>query len=236
MLAGNLTSAKKQLRKVIVGAVAATVVMALVRQAAATEAVQADVNGPFGLPTVAISEGQWWATWRDLQSQIQAEKHIIAQCHAEPHSCTSSAALRFIALVKEGEQYDGLLRIGRINRAVNFAIRFAIQPTWTSPLSALAAGVGDCKQYAVLKYALLQAAGFAPEDLRLVIVRIKSLRNYHAVVAVRHGSHWFVLDNRSLAVVQSTELLAYYVPLLTPDHQGVRQFVLPPSPKVAGLQ
>src|SRR5262249_48249440 len=65
---------------------------------------------------------------------------------------------------------------------------------------------------------------------------IKSQPNNHAVVAVRHGSHWFVLDNRSLAVVQTTELLDYYVPLLTPDHQGVRQFVVPPNPKVAGLQ
>jgi len=235
MVAGRLTSTKKQLRKLIVGAVAATVVVAFVRYAAAAEAMQADINGPFGLPTVAISEGQLSATWRDLQSQIQSEKHIIAQCRAEPHLCTSSAALRFISLVKEGEQYDGLLRIARINRAVNFAIS-ASQPTWTSPLNVLAAGVGDCKQYAVLKYAVLEAAGFAPEDLRLVIVRIKSQPNNHAVVAVRHGSHWFVLDNRSLAVVQSTELLDYYVPLLTPDHQGVRQFVVPPNPKVAGLQ
>jgi predicted transglutaminase-like cysteine proteinase len=236
MVTGRLTSTKKQLRKLIVGAVAATVVMALVGHAAAAEAMQADINGPFGLPTVAISEGQWSATWRDLQSQIQSEKRIIAQCRAEPHLCTSSAALRFISLVKEGEQYDSLLRIARINRAVNFAISAASQPTWTSPLNVLAAGVGDCKQYAVLKYAVLEAAGFAPEDLRLVIVRIKSQPNNHAVVAVRHGSRWFVLDNRSLAVVQSKELLDYYVPLLTPDHQGVRQFVVPPNPKVAGLQ
>src|SRR5262249_929590 len=123
MVAGRLTSTKKQLRKLIVGAVGATVVMALVGHAAAAEAMQADINGPFGLPTVAISEGQWSATWRDLQSQTQSEKRIIAQCRAEPHLCTSSAALRFISLVKEGEQYDGLLRIARINRAVNFAIR-----------------------------------------------------------------------------------------------------------------
>jgi predicted transglutaminase-like cysteine proteinase len=66
-------------------------------------------------------------------------------------------------------------------------------------------------------------------------VRIKSLRNNHAVVAVRHAARWFILDNRSLAVVESTQLLDYYLPLVVPDHRGVRQYVLPPGPKVAGL-
>ena len=36
-----------------------------------------------------------------------------------------------------------------------------MRDAWTSPFAALAAGAGDCKQYAVLKYAALQAAGFA---------------------------------------------------------------------------
>jgi predicted transglutaminase-like cysteine proteinase len=236
MIAGSLTNTEKGLSKVIFTAVAAIVmVAALIRDASAAEAAQQEINDPFGLPTVGASESPLWATWRDLQSQIQSEKRIIAQCRAEPHSCTSPAALRFISLVKEGDQYEGLVRIGRINRAVNFAISAVITMAWTSPLSTLAAGFGDCKQYAVLKYAALEDAGFTSDDLRLVIVRIKSLRSNHAVIAVRHAAHWFILDNRSLAVVQSAKLLDYYLPLLTPDQQGVRQFVLPTGPKVAGL-
>jgi predicted transglutaminase-like cysteine proteinase len=240
MTAGRLTNTKKNFCKLIFGGVAATLVIAgaLTRDASATETAQTDINDPFGLPTV-MSDDPWWATWRDLQSQVQSEKRIIAQCRAEPHSCPLPAALRFIELVKEGDQYEGLVRIGHINRAVNFAITSvnsaAVQTTWTSPLSILAAGFGDCKQFAVLKYAVLEEVGFAPDDLRLVIVRVKSLRNNHAVVAVRHAAHWFILDNRSLAVVQSTELLDYYLPLLMPDHRGVRQFVLSPGLKVATL-
>jgi predicted transglutaminase-like cysteine proteinase len=78
------------------------------------------------------------------------------------------------------------------HRARQFCL--TIQSTWTSPLGALAVGVGDCKQYAVLNYAVVQEAGFAPDDLRLVAVRIKSLRNNHAVVAVRQSAHWFILE------------------------------------------
>jgi predicted transglutaminase-like cysteine proteinase len=228
---------KRDFGTVMVAAVAAAIVMlvTLVRDASAAEVSLADINDPFGLPTVVVSADSSWATWRELQSQIRSEKHIIAQCRAQPHACPSPAALRFIALVKEGDQHEGLVRIGRINRAVNLAISAVIQTAWTSPLSALAAGVGDCKQYAVLKYAVLEEAGFAPDDLRLVVVRVKSLRNNHAVVAVRHAGQWFILDNRTLAVVESRKLLDYYEPLFVQDDRNGRQFVPPSGPKVAGL-
>jgi predicted transglutaminase-like cysteine proteinase len=235
MIAVSLTNAKENLARLAAVAASFVLLVTLVRNGSAAEALQPDIDHPFGLPTLVVSEDSWLETWRDLQSRIQSEKRIIAQCRADPQSCTSPAALRFIALVKEGEQHEGLVRIGRINRAVNFAISARTQTAWTSPLSALAAGVGDCKQYAVLKYAVLEEAGFAPEDLRLVVVRIKSMRNNHAVVAVRHAARWFILDNRTLAVVESRELLDYYLPLFTPDHRNVRQFVLPPAAKIAGL-
>jgi hypothetical protein len=107
MIAGSLTNTEEDLGKVIFTTVAATIVTlaALISDASAAIAAQADISEPFGLPTIVVSEGPWWATWRGLQSQIQSEKRIIAQCRAEPRSCTSPAALRFIALVKEG---DGL--------------------------------------------------------------------------------------------------------------------------------
>ena len=201
---------------------------------------QAHLDEPFGLPTVAVPGDRLSGTWRDLQSEMQLELSIIAQCRVEFDSCSSAAALRFLTIVDEGMSYVGLSRIGRINRAVNLAIR----PTgigagrndpgkWTSPLATLAAGIGDCKQYVILKYAALRDAGYAPDDLQIVIVRIRSTREYHAVVAVRNAGRWFILDNRSLAVVESREHYEF-LPVLALDHRGVRQFVLPSSPAVAG--
>lgn len=191
---------------------------------------QTDFQEPFGLPTVAALEGPLLATWPGLQSEIKAEQVIIALCRAEPQHCASPAALEFIAIVNEGEQYEGLARIGHINRAANFALRATkntLPDNWTSPLAALTRGSGDCKQYAVLKYAALTDAGFPPDDLRIIIVGEKLLRRQHAVVAVRNEGRWLYLDNRSLALIESKSAINRYIPLSILDHRGVRDFEQP---------
>jgi predicted transglutaminase-like cysteine proteinase len=204
-------------------------------------AAQADLSEPFGLRTEAAPEGPLWRAWRELQSDIHVDRRIIAQCRAEPRSCPWPAARRFVALVKEGEQHEGLARIGHINRAVNLAIRQinivatgGVRTKWTSPLTALVASAGDCKQYAVLKYIALAEAGFAPDDLRIIVLTIESARQNHAVVAVRDGARWLVLDNRSLVLANSRELRDYR-PLFSLDHRGVRRFVPPSGAQTAGL-
>ena len=185
---------------------------------------QSGIDEPFGLPTVAMpANDRWWATWKRLQSEIESEKPIIARCRSEPDSCGSSAALRFIAIVNHGAPYEGVMRIKQINRAVNLTLRTKEQAVWTSPLTTLAAGEGDCKQHAVLKYAALADVGFALDDLRLVVGSTSPAAG-HAVLTVRSAGRWFVLDNRSLDVV-GTDTFADFQPLVAFDHRGVRQFV-----------
>ena len=199
-------------------------------------AARAASDEPFGLSTVATAESALSTTWQKLQREIQADERIIVQCRAEPQSCASPTALRFIAIVNKGNGYEGLAKIGRINRAVNLTIGAAsatVQSAWSSPLQTLATGSGDCKQYAVLKYAALMDAGVAAEDLRLVIVRLKQPQDPetkpadHALVAVRNEADWIVLDNRTLTMIESRQVLDQYLPLFALDHRGVRRFVQP---------
>jgi predicted transglutaminase-like cysteine proteinase len=199
-------------------------------------AAQADTAEPFGLATAAAPESPLSETWAQLQAQIEAEQPIIAQCRADPLACRSAPAAEFIAIVAEGAGYDGLARIGHINRAANLAIRAlasdardAVAAQWTSPLATLAAGAGDCKQFAVLKYAALEDAGLAPNDLRIVILQQRARPESHAVVAVREEGRWLILDNRSLALVESSELLRQYAPLYSLDRRGVRLFIEQPQ-------
>ena len=115
---------------------------------------QTELQEPFGLPTFVVADGLLPTTWEDLREEIEADRTIIARCRARPEDCSSPAALRFIAIVGEGQLHQGLARIGHINRAVNLSIRGiknAAPADWTSPLAALANGAGDCKQHSVLK-------------------------------------------------------------------------------------
>ncbi|MBS0245881.1 MAG: transglutaminase-like cysteine peptidase [Proteobacteria bacterium] len=202
------------------------------------QAENAGSDEPFAEATVAAADGPLAATWRQLQAELQTDQRIVAQCRVEPAACTSAAARHFIAIGKQGGRDDGLGRLGRINRAVNLAlkpVRASGPPSqWTSPLQSLESGIGSCKQYAVVKYAALLDAGIAPDDLRLVIVRIKrpqppSPTSSHLVVAVRLKRHWYILDNRSLTVSDSRELRGDLEPLFTLDPRGVRQYIPAPG-------
>lgn len=71
---------------------------------------QTELHEPFGLPTLIVAEGLLPATWDDLREEIELDRAIIDRCRAQPARCSSSAALRFIAIVSEGELHQGLAR------------------------------------------------------------------------------------------------------------------------------
>jgi predicted transglutaminase-like cysteine proteinase len=163
---------------------------------------------PFGVATVPAPDGAISAIWRDLQRAMRADEQTVIACRANP-ACGSPAALRFTAIVDEAKLHEGLARVGHINRAVNLAIQAQRDGmgTWKSPLAALASP-GDCKSYAVTKYAALGAAGIASDDRRLVIVWDNARPTQtHLIVVVRVEQRWLILDSRSLIMVDSARAL-----------------------------
>ncbi len=179
---------------------------------------------PFGVATVAAPDGPVSVIWRELQPDMRADQRIVVACRADP-TCGSPAALRFIAIVDEAMQYEGRARVGHINRAVNQAIETTRRDVpWMAPLKALASP-GDCKSYAVTKYAALGDAGIAPEDRRLVMVfdRAHPLET-HLIVVVRVALQWLILDNLTSTLVESTGQPTYE-PLHMLDDFGGRDFL-----------
>ena len=151
---------------------------------------------------------------------MRADEQAVAACRADP-GCGSPGALRFIAIVDGAKLHKGLTRIGQINRALNLAIPAQRDGmgTWKSPLAALVSP-GDCKSYAVTKYAALAAAGIAPDDRRLAIVWGKARpAETHLIVVVRVDRRWLILDSQSLIMTESTG--ATYQPLHVIDQSGV---------------
>lgn len=183
---------------------------------------------PFGLQPILKPHGEIAAKWSELQTRIVADEKAIAGCRSDESAC-SQAARRFLSVVDLGKKGEGRARLGWINRAVNMSIRpasdwsqYGYADFWASPLQTLGSGAGDCEDYAIVKYAILRELGVASDDLRLVIVQDEQRQTGHAVVAVRFEQRWLVLDNRTMAILD-TEDVRHYRPVIALDQQGDRK-------------
>ena len=171
---------------------------------------------PFDLPATLVPTGEFSAKWRELQSRIFADEKTIAACHSNESAC-SQAARRFLSIVKLGRKHEGRARLGWLNRAVNMTIKpandwaqYGDADYWASPLQTLGSEAGDCEDYAIVKYVALRELGVGADDLRVVIVRDDKRLTEHAVVTVRYERKWLVLDNRTMAILNTEDARNYH--------------------------
>jgi predicted transglutaminase-like cysteine proteinase len=184
---------------------------------------------PFDMPAKAALPEEMAAKWNDLQSRILADEKTIAACRSDETAC-SPAARRLLSFVELGGKNERRVQLGRINRAVNLAIRpasdwaqYGYADFWASPLQTLASGAGDCEDYAIVKYVALHELGIAEADLRLIIVRDNKHQTDHAIVAVRDEQEWLILDNRTMAILDAEDA-RHYIPLFALDQLTGQSF------------
>jgi predicted transglutaminase-like cysteine proteinase len=184
------------------------------------------------LAAEGVSEGEILSKWVGVESEIREDEQVLARCRKNASSCPL-AAQRFLAIVDEGRARSGRARIGVINRAINLAIiptsdlvQWGVVDRWSAPLETFTTNRGDCEDYAIAKYVALRAAGVAPQDIKLIVVRNNDASENHAVVAVRLDGSWVILDNRSLALVPDREMWRA-TPVFEIDENGVSQFLTP---------
>lgn len=190
------------------------------------------VTAPFGLDTSSVSGGDITKKWHGVEAAIRVESDILAHCTDAGEACPA-AARNFLAIIAQGRALTGKARIGVINRAINLAIeptsdlaQWGLPDRWSAPLETFTTGRGDCEDYAIAKYVALTAAGIAPDDVKLVIVRNTALDEDHAVVAVRLDGAWIVLDNRWLNLVPDRDM-RQAIPRFVLDGTGVRRYAPP---------
>lgn len=196
------------------------------------EQSQLSTTEPFGLFTFRAPEGMLWRKWRNVRSQIDNEMNEISSCKANSSTC-SSAAKRFMLMVDDVRERNGAARLETVNRLINTAIRYTsdlIQhgevDLWSSPLASLRTGRGDCEDYAIAKYMVLREAGIPEQDLRILLVRDRAVREDHAVLAVRKDNGWTILDNRRGTLFADSDL-PQFTPLVALDTGGVSLFASP---------
>lgn len=206
--------------------------------AAGATGIAAGPAEPFGLPATALAAGSLHDKWSDLTRRVDDDMVQLALCDGDREGCVSPAALRLLAIVDAARLREGRAVPGEINRAVNLAIRavsdeaqYRETDVWASPLMTFGHGAGDCEDYAIAKLAALRLAGFAADDLRLLIVRDAARGEDHAVAAARLDGRWLTLDNRRMAMVEDADVRNWR-PTFTIDRDGIRRYA--PAPLLSG--
>ena len=192
---------------------------------------------PFGLFTFRAPDGMLWRKWRGIETDMAREQVILDRCRADAESCPSHAA-QFLRLINAASAKVGRARLEEANRAVNMAIRYVSDQAqhgeadrWSAPLASLATAKGDCEDYAIAKYVALRAAGVARENLQLVLVRDRAVRQDHAVLAARLDDRWLILDNRQSLLIEDSDPSSF-MPLFAINHDGVHLFAAPYARRV----
>ena len=110
-------------------------------------------------------------------------------------------AVSYAAIPGSGK-LDREALVSRVNQWVNHAIAyeddqqsFHRPDVWSDARSTLSRGAGDCEDIAILKYQALAALGVPRQDMYLTIARDTIRRADHALLVVRLGVRFVVLDN-----------------------------------------
>jgi len=95
-------------------------------------------------------------------------------------------------------------RLNAINNRVNQRIRYRTDQQihgkidhWQAPVETVSRSVGDCEDYAILKFFLALKAGLSFNDLTIVVGRVVSTGEAHAVFVARTERGWRMYDNRT---------------------------------------
>jgi predicted transglutaminase-like cysteine proteinase len=187
---------------------------------------------PFGLFTFRAPEGLLWRKWRGVEAAMAKEQAVLDQCRADAGNCPSYAT-QFLRLINAVKSKSGRVQLDEANRAVNTAIRYVSDyalhgeaDRWSTPLATFATAKGDCEDYAIAKYVTLSEAGFPREDLQVVLVRDRAVRQDHAVLAARLDGHWLILDNRRSELIEDSDVSSF-TPLFAINQHGVHLFAAP---------
>ena len=110
----------------------------------------------------------------------------------------------------------GVEKLSTVNIWVNENIRFsddtrshATPDHWSTVDETLRRGEGDCEDYAIAKMHILRAAGVPASDLFLVITRDLVRRADHALLLVRVGGRFIVLDNSTDKILDAADVRDY---------------------------
>ncbi len=121
---------------------------------------------------------------------------------------------------------DGFARIAAVNAWTNANIRFVDDRVqyrkadyWAGASATLRRRAGDCEDIAITKLQLLAALGVPRSDMYLTIARDLARNADHALLVVRQGGKFWLLDNATSQLLDASQSYDYR-PILSYSESG----------------
>ena len=142
---------------------------------------------------------------------------MIDRFEAPLHS-TTPVSSEVAAWREEIQSLKGLPaheQVERVNNFLNKVVyvddrsQYGENGYWAATPERFFSGGGDCKDYAIAKYASLRALGFSTDQLRVAVVQDKIKDIAHAILIIYSSEGNFVLDNQNKRVEPITAVNRY---------------------------
>ena len=134
--------------------------------------------------------------WAFANQRLQTEMDWLVSC--DVGACRDPRAIAWRKMTDVIRSVPHRSRPALAHQLISRKIRYIADQQsddhWASPLATLFRGAGDCEDHAVLKRALLLAAGYQEADLQLLILETAA-GSGHVALHVDDGRS-LILDNR----------------------------------------
>jgi len=133
--------------------------------------------------------------WSALLKRFEAPLYSTA-----PVSSGVAAWRAEIRSLKGLSRYEQLERVNDFMNQTPYVDdnkRYGLAGYWEATPERFFSDGGDCKDYALVKYASLRALGFPPEQLRIAVVMDMTRNILHAILIVKEPNAAYVLDNQA---------------------------------------
>jgi predicted transglutaminase-like cysteine proteinase len=193
----------------------------------ATAALNAKADSTASEPSIfpgwkAVSSTNWDVKAQGVRNWRQMLTRWGDGKDCDSDTCSSAGWPALVAQVKAAGDRDAQVQLA--NSLINDPAQHPYKEDvtnwnaadyWETPYEFLEKS-GDAEDFAIAKYFLLKAAGVPPDDMQIVVVRLKLQGNIgHAILAVRSDDmRTLILDNRVTRVLDAKLVKGEYKPVL----------------------
>lgn len=140
--------------------------------------------------------------WGLSRPRVEAEADWLTSCvRGACRDARVEPWMKAVALIRAASRENRPALVQTLlSRRISYVSDRAIDDHWANPLATLHRRAGDCEDHALLKRAMLMAAGYGDAEVPLLVLETAKGHGHMALLVAR-TDHLLVLDNRFRAPV-----------------------------------